>query len=257
MRARSEAPYINSGWRASAIAVAVATFSSLLAAGAGAAEIEVKDSGVGNEYISGQPTTLPAATLSTNLFGPGAQVIRNRTHTAQAPAFDATGRLFMAEPVPTNGFPPYLVGLPYVWLLQNVRHYTNYTCTVKVAHPATFYLLVDNRVNDHLPESPYDDPSLGPPDTQWILDDGWKRVNTGLSPTNCEANKGDYLGIDEGNNGSLNNFYAIYSKSLTQPGEIKLRTEIDGNIYCLVIKTNVANRASAPSSDSKKTASGS
>jgi hypothetical protein len=64
------------------------------------------------------------------------------------------------------------------------------------------------------------------------------------SPTNCEANKGDYLGIDEGNNGSLNNFYAIYAKSLTQPGEIKLRTEIDGNIDCLVIKTNGAGRTS-------------
>lgn len=213
-------------------------FGFVMAGGVRAAVIEVEDSGEGNEYMSGEPITLPAASLSTNLFGVGMQVISNRMHTAHAAAFEPTGRLLMGDRPPTNGFPSYLVGLPYVWLLQNVRHYTNYTCTVKVAHPATFYLLVDNRVNDYGRESPYDDPSLGPPDTQWILDDGWKRLNTGISPSTHKANKGDYVGIDEGNNGSLNNFYAVYTKTLDQPGSVTLRTEIDGNIYCLVIATN-------------------
>jgi len=120
-----------------------------------------------------------------------------------------------------------------------VRHYTNYACTVTVDSPSTFYLLVDDRVNDYLPGSEYDDPSFGPPDTQWVLEDGWKRVNTGLSPNGA----GDYVGIDEGDNGTINQVCAVYSRTLTSPGSIKLGTEFDGNIYCLVVSTNTLTSA--------------
>ena len=125
-----------------------------------------------------------------------------------------------------------------MWFLQDVRHYTNYSCTVTVDCPSTFYLLVDNRVNDYLPESSYDDPTFGPPDTQWVLDDGWKRVNTGLTPLLTPTTAGDYLAIDEGNNGTLNQIYAVYAKTLNKPGSVTLGTEFDGNIYCLVVSTN-------------------
>ena len=86
-----------------------------------------------------------------------------------------------------------------------------------------------------------DDPSFGPPDTQWVLDGGWKRVNTGLSSSGA----GDYLGIDEGDNGSLNQVYAVYSKTLSKAGSITLGTEFDGNIYCLVVSTNPVPSAKA------------
>ncbi len=241
--------------------------------------VEIRDRGVGNEYMSGKPITLPAASLATNLFRSGTQLISNRLHTARAARFDSSGRLayMTGEPAPltlpaggstpgsngpassalktavqggglmpaagesadTDGFPPYLIGQQYVWFLQNVRHYTNYECTVTVDRPSTFYLLVDNRVNDYGPESSYDDPRFGLPDTQWILDDGWQRVDTGLTPLRTETNRGDYLGIDEGNNGTINQVYAIFSKQLRQPGSVTLRTELDGNIYCLVVSTNV------------------
>ena len=240
--------------------------------------VGVQDDGAGADYMSGEPITLPAATLSTNLFRNGAQVIRNRLHTVRPATFDSAGRLdyMKGEPIPpatnggttrpangagsarseaaagdeaeafrhsnaTNGFPPYLDGQQYVWFLQDVRHYTNYSCTVTVDCPSTFYLLVDNRVNDYLPGSEYEDPSFGPPDTQWVLDDGWKRVNTGLSPNG----RGDYVSIDEGNNGSVNQVYAVYSRTLTNPGSIKLGTEFDGNIYCLVVSTNPLPSAKA------------
>jgi len=232
--------------------------------------VSVQDDGAGADYMSGEPITLPAATLSTNLFRNGVHVIRNRLHTVRPATFDSAGRLdyMKGEPSPpatnggtnrtangagsarseagsdeteasrdshaTNGFPRYLDGQQYVWFLQDVRHYTNYSCTVTVDCPSTFYLLVDNRINDYLPGSEYDDPSFGAPDTQWVLDDGWKRVNTGLSP----GGRGDYVSIDEGNNGSVNQVYAVYSKTLGKPGAITLGTEFDGNIYCLVISTN-------------------
>jgi len=240
------------------------------------AAVTVSDQGKGSDYMTGDPVVLPAASLSTNLFACGAQVILNRSHVARPAEFEPTGRLQFAsgEPTPppesskvpnqpanedraakpvlsrpsgadrtespphTKGFPAYLEGQPYVWFLQDVRHYTNYACTVKVDQPATFYLLVDNRVNDYLPESSHDDPVFGPPDTQWVRDDDWQRVNTGLTPVLTPTNAGDYVGIDEGNNGTINQAYAVYAKTLAKPGSVTLRPELDGNIYCLVISTN-------------------
>lgn len=247
------------------------------------AVVSVRDEGAGNDYLSGEPITLPAATLSTNLFHHGVQAIRNRRHTVHAANFDESGRLDymkgesdavvaqasgagatnlprngnrvpLAKPSSetggddaraasaTNGLPAYLEGQQYVWFLQDVRHYTNYSCTVTVDCPSTFYLLVDNRVNDYLPGSEYDDPSFGLPDTQWVLRDGWKRVDTGLSPKGA----GDYVGIDEGDNGTINQVYAVYSRTLANPGSIQLGTEFDGNIYCLVVSTNALTSAKQP-----------
>jgi hypothetical protein len=226
----------------------------------GAAVVGVRDEGAGNDYMSGEPITLPAAALNTNLFGDGVQVIRNRLHTARPAMFDPTGRLefersrFSGRTAngggnkgagSTNGFPAYLENQQYVWFLQDVRHYTNYSCTVTVDCPSTFYLLVDNRVNDYRDDSRYDDPVLGPPDTRWVLEDGWKRVNTGLAPVTDATHAGDYVGIDEGNQGRIMQVYAVYCRTLTKPGSITLGTEFDGNIYCLVVSTNPAPSAKA------------
>jgi len=258
---------------------------SVLLRGLGAsAVVSVNDKGAGNDYMSGEPITLPAARLCTNLFRNGAQVIRNRRHTVHPAVFDESGRLdymkgesdlvitqasgagrtnpprngvraplgkpssetgvtLPMQAPPRTAFPAYLDGQQYVWFLQDVRHYTNYSCTVTVDCPSTFYLLVDNRVNDYLPGSEYDDPSFGLPDTQWVLDGGWKRVNTGLTPSGT----GDYVGIDEGDNGSINQVYSVYSKTLSKAGSIKLGTEFDGNIYCLVVSTNSLARRKPPS----------
>jgi len=214
-----------------------------------AAVVQVHDEGVGSDYTSGHPITLPAALLSTNSFGDGAQCIINRPHCVRPAAFDRSGRLDLSvdpdEIVPpgTNGFPAYLVGQQYVWFLQDTRHYTNYTCRVTVDCPSTFYLLVDNRVNEFGPDKCYSDPVFGPPDTEWIQKDGWERVNTGLSPVTTATNRGDYVGIDEGSNGTLNQVYAIYGRTLSRPGAVTLRTQLEGNIYCLVISTNIARFA--------------
>lgn len=119
-----------------------------------AAVVSVQDKGAGIDYMSGEPITLPAAQLCTNLFRNGAQVIRNRSHIARPAVFDSTGRLNHRPGEPTsalasartgppangsgakqplasagdgvkdlrsspatNGFPAYLEGQQYVWFL--------------------------------------------------------------------------------------------------------------------------------------------
>lgn len=215
------------------------------AAVAAAGVVSVRDEGQGNDYISGDPITLPGARLSTNRFGNGVQCVINRPHCVKPAAFDASGRILFdpnGGAKPTFGdsqFPAYLEGQEFVWFLQDVRHYTNYACTVTVDCPSTFYLLVDNRVNEFGADKSYTDPVFGPPDTEWIPADGWKRVNTGLTPVITPVNQGDYVGIDEGCNGTLNQLYAVYRKTLREPGSVTLRTQFEGNIYCLVVSTNL------------------
>ena len=213
-----------------------------------AAVVAVRDEGAGGDYMSGDPITLPAAALSTNRFGIGARCILNRSHCVKPALFNRAGQLELRQepdavptPVPnvTNGFPAYLEGQQYVRFLQDARHYTNYACTVTVDCPSTFYLLVDNRVNEFSTDKSHSDPVFGPPDTEWVQKDGWDRVNTGLTPAITSTSRGDYVGIDEGCNGTVNQCYAVYSKTLTRPGAITLRTQFEGNFYCLVVSTNL------------------
>jgi hypothetical protein len=207
------------------------------------AEITVQDKGEGGDYMSGAPVKLPAAALSTNLFGEDVRPIQNRKHTVRPAVFDPSGALSSEESGKRAPFPEYLKGNPYVWFLQEVRHYTNYACTVTVNGPVTFYLLVDNRVNDFGDLSKFDDPVFGPPDTEWVLQDKWSRVNTGISPQVEGSHRPDYLqvyegGINEAGIQAVNQFYAIYSKTFTNGGKVTLRTQYQGNMYCLVIATN-------------------
>lgn len=207
------------------------------------AEISVQDKGEGDDYMSGLPVKLPAASLSTNLFGEDVRPIQNRKHTVRPAVFDASGALSSEESGKRAPFPEYLKGNSYVWFLQDVRHYTNYACTVAVNGPVTFYLLVDNRVNDFADLSKFDDPVFGPPDTEWVSQDKWTRVNTGISPQVDGGHRPDYLqvyegGVNETGIQAISQFYAIYSKTFTNGGKVTLRTQYQGNMYCLVIATN-------------------
>jgi hypothetical protein len=224
-------------------------------------EIKVSDRAEGGDYMSGLPATLPAAVLSKNRFDEGAHPIRNRNHTVRAASFDAFGALSLAESAKPVPFPAYLKGNPYVSFLQDVRHYTNYACTVSVDVAVTFYLLVDNRVNDFREISSLDDPSFGPPDTEWVLSDGWERVNTGLSPKAGNASRPDYLLIDEGGVNeygvqAIHQFYAIYSRTFPKGGSVTLQTQYQGNMYCLVVATNGVATASGKAAQAKSSERG-
>jgi hypothetical protein len=216
--------------------------------------------------------SLPSALLSTNLFNSGVQCIRDRSHCAKPADFQTDGRLSLPPSAPafTAAFPPYLEGQQFVYFKQGTRAWTNYTATISVDQDSTAYLLVDNRLSDGAINSfsPFDDPVFGtnvlvytnavgnhcvdPPTladfplTEWVLDDGWTRVNTGLSPNYKNPGycindlvQGDYLGIDESCDGGLNQFYAVYAKIIPAGGSVSVRQQAYGNnMFCLVVSTN-------------------
>lgn len=137
----------------------------------------------------------------------------DRTHQHNGAAFDdfsgepGTGGAIIA------GLPEYLVGNPYVRFANNARDNSGYQATITADQPSTFYLLIDNRLNGPAgntgsPNST--DPELGGT-LEWVLEGGWERVNTGISPEGLP----DYTGVDESGDGfgpgeALNQFYSVY-----------------------------------------------
>lgn len=124
--------------------------------------------------------------------------------------------------------PAYMVGGDYVRFANDARDNVGYTATITASAPSKWYLLIDNRWNGQTggqDNTSWDDPVLGG-NLQWVIDDGWQRVNTGISPNNLA----DFTALDEYQNSNPNtlgvgpgilvdNFYAVYSLP-TQPTQI-------------------------------------
>ncbi len=153
------------------------------------------------------------AIISSN-FGEESLSFSDRTHQHNGAAFDpATGSLSTSGSA-VIGLPEYLLGGNYIRFANNARDNNPYSAVVEADAPTSWYLLVDNRLdglsgNTSSPNST--DPVLAGT-LQWIVDDGWQRVNTGISP-NGQA---DYTGVDEGGNAvgagfGLNQFYSVYT----------------------------------------------
>ena len=109
--------------------------------------------------------------------------------------------------------PDYLIGNEYVRFAQGARDNADYSATITTDEPSIFYLLIDNRLDGpagNSSKSNQTDPVLGGT-LQWVLDDIWVRVNTGISPND----QADYIGLDESGNGTgpgvgLNQFMSVY-----------------------------------------------
>ena len=132
----------------------------------------------------------------------------DRTHQHNSPAFNSTTGLLSTTGDLIVDLPAYLAGNPYVRFANNAREQTGYSAVVTADQAVVFYLLVDNRLNGPASvgtKTNTTDPILGGP-LQWVLDGGWVRVNTGISPNG----QGDFTGVDESGDGSLNQFYSIY-----------------------------------------------
>ena len=173
------------------------------ARGQSATILEISEEGIGGDS--------PA--IIEQEFNEESLTFSDRTHQHNGAAFDDEGNLS------TNGtqiidLPEYLVGGDYVRFANNARDNNPYSAFVEADGITTWYLLVDNRLdgvagNRNSPNST--DPVLGGT-LQWIIDDGWERVNTNISP-NGQA---DYTGVDESGDGfgpgqGLNQFYSVYS----------------------------------------------
>ncbi len=153
------------------------------------------------------------AIISAN-FAEDADVYSDRSHEHNGVAF--SGNTLTTGAGSVVPLPAYLVGNEYVRFANDARDNGGYSATITVDVPSTFYLLVDNRVNGpagNATSPNTTDPVLGG-NLQWVIDGGWQRVNTGISPGGAP----DYTGVDESGNGNgagvgLNQFFAVYSKA--------------------------------------------
>ena len=194
---------------------------------------------------SGLGTDAPAIIGPT--FAEDALTFSDRTHQHNGAAFDDTGTLSTTG---TNvvGLPSYLVGSEYVRFANDARENAGYSATVTADEQMFWYLLVDNRLNGPVGDnsSPNStDPVLGGP-LQWVIDGGWQRVITGISP-NGQA---DYTGVDESGDGvgpglGLNQFYSVYTLPLPSLQVTVSNNGIGGNNMISLVATPVPEPSGA------------
>lgn len=178
-------------------------------------------------------TDAPAVIVNGG-FAEDVLALADRDHQHNGPRFSdafGAGTLLLT----TDGFgtnvvnvplPAYMVGGDYVRFANDARDNVGYSAVVTAAGRKNWYLLIDNRWDgpNASATNPYIfDPILGG-NLQWVIDDGWQRVNTGLSPVSILGAVGDYTALDEFQNDDPNtlgvgpgvlvdNFYAIYTRS--------------------------------------------
>ncbi|MGI9242750.1 MAG: PEP-CTERM sorting domain-containing protein [Verrucomicrobiales bacterium] len=165
-------------------------------------------------------------------FAEDALTFSDRTHEHNGAAFDAGTNLLSTSGTNIVPLPSYLVGGDYVRFANNARDNSPYSAVVTTDSPSLWYLLIDNRIdavagNNSSPNT--SDPVLGG-SLQWVLDGGWTRVNTGISPDG----QADYTGVDEGGDGSgagqgLNQFYSVYTLAGASDSVTVMSNGIGGN----------------------------
>lgn len=135
------------------------------------------------------------------LFKEDAWMLINRTHEYNGVRFNQAGVLKFGTTYDPNdivvGLPSYLIGLPYISQWMENRDNAGLRLDVTLDNEWAkyeVYLLIDNRVGDDVNTDP---PTLGQgaaPKMQWVLDQGYVRMNTGISP----GGQPDFVGADEG-----------------------------------------------------------
>jgi hypothetical protein len=104
--------------------------------------------------------------------------------------------------------PAYLLGGEYIMSGNDNRDNATYQLDVTVANPSRAFMLIDNRLSDGDGATP---PTFGPTSMQWILDGGWAAMSTGANRAG-DVLLPDEVGIDEGADGGINQYYSIYYK---------------------------------------------
>jgi hypothetical protein len=172
-----------------------------------------------NEPIPGATVGQP---YTVGTFGHGAPAYVDRNH-----------RYF--DDLPNNlPIPAYLNGAQYIMAGNDNRDNASYRLDVTVSSPVTTYMLIDNRLGD--PNSPNaDPPSFGPTKMQWILDQGWIATNNGLNRA-MDISRPDEVGIDEGADGGINQWFSLYKKDFPAGTFTLLQPDNGGqNMYGVVL----------------------
>jgi hypothetical protein len=125
-----------------------------------------------------------------------------------APAFVDRNHRYSDDSASNLPVPAYLAGGEYIMSGNDNRDNASYKLDVTIATPSTVYMLIDNRLGDSDNASP---PLFDATHMQWILDDGWAATANGLNRAANPATP-DEVAIDEGADGTINQYYSVYSK---------------------------------------------
>jgi hypothetical protein len=220
--------------------------ASLLAQGAGAAPIvtSVVETGGDNEATDTIVAKWTGVTFPVSIVNepfPGAAVGGSYvvgTFGNHAPAFvDRNHRYTNASD--TVVIPNYLVGHEYIMSGNDNRDNAAYTLDVTVAASVDAYMLIDNRLSDTVNSNP---PTFDATHMQWITDDGWLPSRTGANRTR-DISLPDEIAFDEGADGTLNQWYSIYTKSFPAGTfRVKQADNTGQNMYGLVVTPAKAGR---------------
>lgn len=167
---------------------------------------------------------------NVGFFGSDVPAFVDRNHRyLDAPTASFVAPLSPVNPVPV---PSYLIGGEYIMSGNDNRDNANYRLDVTVAQPSIVFMLIDNRLQDGDGNTP---PTFGLANMQWILDEGWAPTITGTNHLGA-FDRPDEVGIDEGQDGTINQFYSVYYKEFPA-GVFTLRQADNAgrNMYGVVV----------------------
>jgi hypothetical protein len=135
--------------------------------------------------------TLP--TIAPNPLANGSPAMVDRTHIYE-------------------NVPDALLGAQYVMVVNGDKTTANYELHITIGQPGTLYLFIDNRVGTNT-GTQATTPNPVAAGMTWVAALGF--VDTGMD-----------VALDENADGSINNYYSVFSKQVT-PGEIVLKAQND------------------------------
>jgi hypothetical protein len=192
--------------------------------------------GVANEPIAGKAANAP---YTVGFFGEEAPMFVDRNHQWNG----ATTTLPL---------PKYLAGGEYIMSGNDNRDNNSpnplYQLDISIAEASYVYMLVDDRMGDNANGNPPNFPDWlgdltgdGSPDMEWLLQQGWLPVKSGLNRFN-NPDWPDHIGADEGGDGvgpgvAINQYSSVYVKRIPAGTFSIFQADNPGrNMYGVVIK---------------------
>jgi hypothetical protein len=168
---------------------------------------------------------------------PGAVVGENYvvgTFGDLAPAFVDRNHRYVNDAGNSLPIPAYLVGGDYIMSGNDNRDNATYELDVTISSVATVYMLIDNRLSDTSNANP---PTFDATHMQWIVDQNWIPTSNGLNRTS-DPGVPDEVAIDEGADGSVNQWFSVYQKVFNAGTFNLLQPDNAGqNMYGVVVTT--------------------
>lgn len=164
-------------------------------------------------------TGVVAGTIVATSFNEAAPIAIGRTHSVtKAAQGNSSNPSYLQNGVApgTNGtlWATYLTNGDQMRIAWGNRAIADYSLKINTDKASYVYVLVDNRAmgapGTPAANSEYNDPDLVG-SLSWLS--SWTRMQTGICPWVPEGgtqNTKDWLGVDENNDGTVNQFFAVY-----------------------------------------------